>query len=77
MLLPLNLDSLTSLGIMAVNGATFGNFFGKLDATGRATATLTVKPGELAHAVGFDLAFAFVLGDNFSAVSNGEMISIR
>jgi len=42
--LPLNADPLTQLGLSALNGPVFGQFFGLLDAQGRAQATLTIPP---------------------------------
>ena len=42
--LPLNADPLTQLGLAGLNGPMFQQFFGLLDAQGRAQATLTIPP---------------------------------
>jgi len=57
---PLNLDAFTYLSISQANTPMFRDFFGQLDAQGRATASLHVSP--LPPAVwGFALHFAYVL----------------
>ena len=42
--LPLNVDLLTQLGLGGLNGPMFHQFFGLLDPQGRAQATLTIPP---------------------------------
>ena len=42
--LPLNVDPLTQLGLAGLNGPMFQQFFGLLDSQGRAQATLTIPP---------------------------------
>jgi len=76
-LLPLNVDSFTTAGILLVNTSYFQNFFGKLDASGRASAAFQVGPGDLAWFVGKDLTFAFVTADNLSTVSNPEVVFVK
>lgn len=71
LVLPLNFDPLTQLGLDGFNGPVFGSFLGLLDAQGRAQATFTLPP--LAGVPLGQTHFAAVLLGNvqlFTAVSN-------
>lgn len=45
LVLPLNFDPLTQLGLDGLNGAVFGNFLGLLNGQGLGQATFTLPPG--------------------------------
>ena len=70
--LPLNWDVFTNLGIRLTNTVLFQNFLGALDASGRATATFIVAP--IPGAAGQSLYFAYTLFQPYNFVSNSVRI---
>ncbi len=75
--LPLNPDGFTDLGLSLLNGPVFGNFYGVLDATGRAQSTFTLPPG-MPGGAGSTHFVGIVLGTTtmFTAVTNPVLMSL-
>ena len=75
--LPLNVDPLTQLGLDGLNGPVFGQFLGVLDAQGRAQATFTLPPSA-AIPTGPTHFATVLLGATqlFSATSNAAQLTI-
>ena len=71
LVLPLNFDPLTQLGLDGINGSVFGGFLGLLDAQGRGQATFTL-PAAAGVPLGQTHFAALLLGNVqlFTAVSN-------
>ncbi|MCU0862187.1 MAG: M64 family metallo-endopeptidase [Planctomycetes bacterium] len=71
LVLPINYDPLTQLGLDGLNGPVFGGFLGLLDAQGRAQATFTLPPSASVP-LGQTHFAAVLLGNTqlFTAVSN-------
>ena len=75
--LPLNADALTQIGLAGLNGPVFGQFAGVLDPQGRAQATLTIPPSAAIPTGATHLA-AMILGppNLFAATSNAVELVI-
>jgi hypothetical protein len=58
--LPLNFDGYFNLTLTKPGLGAFGNFLGQLDASGQATATLTVPPGVDPSLAGVTLHHAYL-----------------
>jgi hypothetical protein len=67
---PLNADSLTNLIVQNVNSPAFSNYFGVLDGTGNATATLTLAPGLDPALIGLTADFAYLTLAPYDFASN-------
>lgn len=74
---PLNRDFCTDLGLLALNGAWFGNFFGTIDSQGlgRATFSLPANTGLMATPGHF--AAMLIDASGFSAVTNPVVINLQ
>ncbi len=77
LVLPLNFDPLTQLGLDHVNGAVFGSFLGVLDAQGHGHATFALPPGLPLPPTPTHFA-ALLLGNTqlFTAVSNPIVLTL-
>ena len=75
--LPLNVDSLTQIGLNGLNGAIFGSFFGVLDAQGVGRAQFTLPP-TTAIPTGTTNFATVLLGTSqlFDAVSNSIELTL-
>ena len=75
--LPLNYDPLTQLGLDALNGPVFGNFLGVFDAQGRGNATFSLPPG-VPLATGPTHFAALLLGQSqlFAATTNAIALTL-
>lgn len=75
--LPLNVDSLTQIGLNGLNGPIFGSFFGVLDAQGVGRAQFTLPPAT-AIPTGTTNFAAVLLGTSqlFDAVSNSIELTL-
>ncbi len=74
--LPLNYDAITLQTILMANTASFGNFFGTLDGTGGATATLDTLGALDPALAGITVSFAYALLRPFDFVSNAVAVDI-
>ena len=72
--LPLNWDVFTNMVITFVNQPSFANFLGKLDSTGRASASLTMGP--VPGAAGVVMNFAYALARPWDVTSNTFCVEI-
>lgn len=75
MVLPINWDVLTNLGLKIVNSPIFSNFLGVLDLKGKAVATFNTFGPLPAGSFGV-LSFAYGLGDPWDYVSNAASVEI-
>jgi hypothetical protein len=75
--LPINPDPLTQLGLDGMNGPIFGSFLGVLDAQGLGRATFTL-PATTALAAGATNFAAVLLGDPqlFAATTNAITLTL-
>ena len=75
--LPLNVDLLTQLGLGGLNGPMFHQFFGLLDPQGRAQATLTIPPSAAIPTGVTHLAGVLLGGpQTFSSATNAVELTI-
>jgi len=75
--IPLNVDTLTELGLAALNTPVFGKFLGTLDAGGNAVATFRLPPGLAVSLKGRTLTACYVLADRFDYASRPITLSLR
>ena len=74
---PVNYDLLTEIGIVAVNSPMFAAFAGALDAAGQGRATFSLPPGIGAQLIGRRLTFAYVLVDDLRFASRAVTVELR
>ena len=72
--LPINWDQMTNIGLMLLNTPAFDNFLGTLDVNGQAPAKLDLM--HLPGAAGLYMHFAYALNNPWDYVSNAAAIEI-
>ncbi len=81
LVLPLNPDAWTTIGLLLTNTPTFGNFFGVLDGQGTGAAAMNLGPIPVSPApIGQPIHFAYVVfesfGGGFAFASNAVTVAI-
>lgn len=75
-ILPVNWDIFTDIEMMLLNSPVFSNFYGTLDAYGKANAALYLPAGVAVGSEGAVLTSAFVTGRPFDYASNHVSVHI-